>query len=109
MPRANRPRSARTHDQKIKQYTLWPEQQLDEKLRTVVLFKESAEVPIQEKATGAETASSFLRLVVSPKSPDAQEEQPGSGTFLMMLACFSALTDRFLWKESLLEKETNES
>jgi hypothetical protein len=38
------------------------------KITQLVLF----EVPIQEKAAGSETASSFLRLVVSPKSPDAQ-------------------------------------
>ena len=43
MLKANRPRRERTHDwQKIKQYTLRPEQQLYEKLRTVVLFNESA-------------------------------------------------------------------
>lgn len=43
MPRVNRPRHAQTHDwQKIKQCTLWPEQHLCEKLRTVVLFNERA-------------------------------------------------------------------
>jgi hypothetical protein len=53
MPRINHPRRERTHDwQKIQQYTLWPEQQLYEKLRPVVLFNESA----SERAREADTA-----------------------------------------------------
>jgi len=36
------------------------------KVTQLVLF----EVPVQEKAAGAETASPFLRLVVSPQSED---------------------------------------
>ena len=43
MPRSKRPQRERTHDwQRIQQYTLWPEQQLYEKIRPVVLFNESA-------------------------------------------------------------------
>lgn len=38
------------------------------KITQLVLF----EVPAQEKAAGAETTSPFLRLVVSPKSPEDQ-------------------------------------
>jgi len=56
MPRANRPRRERTHDwQKIQQYTLWPEQQLYEKLRTVVLFNESAAERDRETGTAERT------------------------------------------------------
>jgi len=41
--RSHRPRCERTHDwRKIQQYTLWPEQQVYELLRPVVLFNESA-------------------------------------------------------------------
>jgi len=43
MPARKRKRRERTHDwQDIQQYTLWPEQQLYEKIRPVVLFQESA-------------------------------------------------------------------
>jgi hypothetical protein len=43
MPRSKRERRERTHDwQQIQQYTLWPEQQLYEKIRPVVLFGETA-------------------------------------------------------------------
>jgi hypothetical protein len=56
MPRANRPRRERTHDwQKIKQYTLWPEQQLYEKLRTITLFNESAAERARETGTPERT------------------------------------------------------
>jgi len=58
MRRPNRPRRERTHDwQKIQQYTLWPEQQLYEKLRPVVLFNESA----AERARETETAERTLQ------------------------------------------------
>jgi hypothetical protein len=43
MPGKKRPRRERTHDwQQIQQYTLWPEQQVYELLRPVVLFQEDA-------------------------------------------------------------------
>jgi hypothetical protein len=43
MPRSRRERRERTHDwQQIQQYTLWPEQQLYERIRPVVLFGETA-------------------------------------------------------------------
>lgn len=43
MPRSRRERRERTHDwQQIQQYALWPEQQLYEKIRPVVLFGETA-------------------------------------------------------------------
>src|SRR5712692_11264649 len=43
MPASKRPRHERTHDWgKIKQWTLWPEQQLYEHLRPIVLFGETA-------------------------------------------------------------------
>src|SRR5947208_12234587 len=43
MPARKRKRRERTHDwQEIQQYTLWPEQQLYEKIRPVVLFGETA-------------------------------------------------------------------
>ena len=43
MPARKRKRRERTHDwQEIQQYTLWPEQELYEKIRPVVLFGETA-------------------------------------------------------------------
>jgi putative transposase len=43
MPARQRQRRARTHDwQEIQQYSLWPEQQVYEKIRPVVLFGETA-------------------------------------------------------------------
>jgi putative transposase len=89
MPRSNRPRRERTHDwQKIQLYTLWPEQQLYEKLRPVVLFNESAaeraretgaaERTLQRKADLFESrgmASLFPKEPVPP-SDDARELPP---------------------------------
>jgi hypothetical protein len=41
MPARKRKRRERTHDwQEIQQYTLWPEQQLYEKIRPVVLWRD---------------------------------------------------------------------
>src|SRR6266487_546346 len=52
MPARKRPRRARTHDwQEIKQYTLWPEQEVYERLRPVILFGETAAE--RAKETGA--------------------------------------------------------
>src|SRR5947209_9427770 len=43
MPTRKRKRRERTHDwQKIQQYTLWPEQEVYERLRPIVLFGETA-------------------------------------------------------------------
>lgn len=43
MPKRKRPRRERTDDwQEIKQYTLWPEQEVYERLRPVILFGETA-------------------------------------------------------------------
>lgn len=89
MPRANRPRRQRTHDwQKIKQYTLWPEQQLYEKIRTVVLFNESAAERARETGTAERTLQRKAELFeergmisLFPKEPvppsdDARELPP---------------------------------
>ncbi len=58
MPRSQRPQRERTHDwQKIQQYTLWPEQQLYEKIRPVVLFNESA----AERARETDSAERTLQ------------------------------------------------
>ncbi len=52
MPRSKRPLRERTHDwQRIKQYTLWPEQKVYELLRPVVLFNESAAERARETGT----------------------------------------------------------
>ncbi len=52
MPARKRLRRERTHDwQEIKQYTLWPEQEVYERLRPVVLFGETAAE--RAKETGA--------------------------------------------------------
>ncbi len=77
MRRPNRPRRERTHDwQKIKQYTLWPEQQLYEKLRPVVLFNESAAERARETDTAERTLQRKANLFESrglislfPKEP----------------------------------------
>ena len=43
MPGPKRVRRERTHDwEQIQQYTLWPEQELYEQLRTILLFGETA-------------------------------------------------------------------
>jgi len=56
MPRSTRPQRERTHDwQKIRQYTLWPEQTAYESLRTVVLFHESAAERAKEIGMGERT------------------------------------------------------
>ena len=52
MPKIKRPRRERAHDwQHIQQWTLWPEQNVYELLRPVILFNESASE--QAKATRA--------------------------------------------------------
>ncbi|MFL5586868.1 MAG: helix-turn-helix domain-containing protein [Ktedonobacteraceae bacterium] len=56
MPRSKRPQRERTHDwQKIRQYTLWPEQTVYELLRPVVLFNESAAERAKETGTAERT------------------------------------------------------
>jgi transposase len=56
VPRSNRPRREPTHEwQKIQQYTLWPEQQVYELLRPVVLFNESAAERARETASAERT------------------------------------------------------
>lgn len=89
MPRANRPRRERTQDwQKIKQYTLWPEQQLYERLRTVTLFNESAAERAREIGTPERTLQRQVErfeergmISLFPKEPvrpseDARELPP---------------------------------
>jgi hypothetical protein len=56
MPRSKRPRRERTHDcQHIQQYTLWPEQNVYEMLKPVVLFNESAAERARETGTAQRT------------------------------------------------------
>jgi hypothetical protein len=56
VPRSRRERRERTHDwQQIQQYTLWPEQQLYEKIRPVVLFGETAASRANETGTSERT------------------------------------------------------
>jgi putative transposase len=89
MPRAKRPRRERTQDwQKIKQYTLWPEQQLYERLRTVTLFNESAAERARETGTPERTLQRQVErfeergmISLFPKEPvrpseDAREVPP---------------------------------
>src|SRR4249919_4319142 len=52
MPARKRPRREHTHDwQHIQQYTLWPEQEVYERFRPIVLFGETAAA--RAKETGA--------------------------------------------------------
>jgi len=56
VPRSRRERRERTHDwQQIQQYALWPEQQLYEKIRPVVLFGETAAERARETETSERT------------------------------------------------------
>ena len=58
MPAPKRPRRERTHDRtKIKQWTLWPEQQLYEQLRPIVLFGEAAGERAKETDAAQRTLS----------------------------------------------------
>ena len=58
MPAPKRPRRERTHDwAKIKQWTLWPEQQLYEQLRPNVLFGETAGERAKETDAAQRTLS----------------------------------------------------
>jgi len=58
MPAPKRPRRERTHDWgKIKQWTLWPEQQVYEHLRPIVLFGETAEERAKETNAAQRTLS----------------------------------------------------
>jgi transposase len=63
MPARKRPRRERTHDwQEIQQYTFWPEQQLYEKIRPVVLFGETAAERARETGTSERTLYHQARL-----------------------------------------------
>ena len=63
MPARKRPRRERTHDwQEIQHYTLWPEQQLYEKLRPVILFGETASERARETGTSERTFYHQARL-----------------------------------------------
>ena len=56
MPTRKRKRRERTHDwQEIQQYTLWPEQEVYERLRPVVLFGETAAERAKEIGTSERT------------------------------------------------------
>ena len=81
MPARKRKRRERTHDwQEIQQYTLWPEQQLYEKIRPLVLFHETAgerakEIDIPQR-TLARKADAFERYGM--QSLFASGEQGGA-------------------------------
>jgi putative transposase len=56
MPARKRKRRERTHDwQEIQQYTLWPEQEVYERLRNIVLFGETAAERAKETGTSERT------------------------------------------------------
>src|SRR5712691_8430341 len=63
MPARKRQRRERTHDwQEIQQYALWPEQQLYEKIRPVVLFGETAAARAKEIGASERTLHHQARL-----------------------------------------------
>jgi putative transposase len=63
MPARKRPRRERTHDwQEIQHYTFWPEQQLYEKIRPIVLFGETAAERARETGTSERTLYHQARL-----------------------------------------------
>jgi putative transposase len=63
MPARKRPRRECTHDwQEIQHYTLWPEQQLYEKIRPVILFGETASERARETGTSERTLYHQARL-----------------------------------------------
>src|SRR5258708_38328186 len=82
MPGKKRPRRERTHDwQQIQQYTLWPEQQVYELLRPVVLFQEDAAERARETGAAERTlqrkADQFERqgmISLFPKEPARPSE-----------------------------------
>ncbi len=56
MPSRKRQRREPTHEwQKIQQYTLWPEQEVYERLRPVILFGETAAERAKETGTSERT------------------------------------------------------
>ncbi len=62
MPTRKRKRRERTHDwQEIQQYTLWPEQEVYERLRPVVLFGEMAAERAKETGTSERTLHHLSR------------------------------------------------
>jgi hypothetical protein len=70
MPRSKRPQRERTHDwQKIRQYTLWPEQTAYELLRPVVLFNESAAQRARETSTAERTLQRKAEHASIPGNP----------------------------------------
>jgi hypothetical protein len=63
MPKRKRLRRERTHEwQEIQQYTLWPEQEVYEKIRPVVLFGETAAERAKETGTSERTLHQQARL-----------------------------------------------
>lgn len=87
MPRSKRERRERTHDwQQIQQYTLWPEQQLYEKIRPVVLFGETAAERAKEIGASERTlhyqADQFDRHGMASLFPKKSTPSPDKGRSL---------------------------
>ncbi len=87
MPARKRKRRERTHDwQDIQQYTLWPEQQLYEKIRPVVLFQESAAVRAKEIGDSPRTlqyhAQQFEQVGMASLSHKERAPAPSAGRSL---------------------------
>ncbi len=87
MPAHKRKRRERTHDwQDIQQYTLWPEQQLYEKIRPVVLFQESAAERAKEIGDSPRTlqyhAQQFEQVGMASLSHKERAPAPSAGRSL---------------------------
>ncbi len=79
MPARKRKRRERTHDwQEIQQYTLWPEQQLYEKIRPIVLFRETAAERARETGTSERTLYHQAKLFEQEGMASLFHKQPRS-------------------------------
>ena len=86
MPARKRKRRERTHDwQEIQQATLWPEQEVYERLRPIVLFGETAAERAKETGASERTlhyqARRFVTLTRFRRVPDDKNRARGK-TFL---------------------------
>lgn len=87
MPARKRPRRERTHDwQEIQQQTLWPEQQLYEKIRPLVLFGETAAERAKETGASERTlhyqAKQFEQQGMASLFPKERTPSPEAGRSL---------------------------
>jgi putative transposase len=92
MPARKRKRRERTHDwQAIQQATLWPEQEAYERLRSIVLFGETAASHVKETGVSERTlhyqADQFERYGMVSLFPKAPAPPPDPGQRLPPEMC----------------------